>query len=165
MGKTDRGEIGSYSDEGAMLSKSLIQFSVDVWGCVPSLLFDMKPDYGEGNEDDGNLIELIGVMETFAAAAEAVNNLYFSVVQFSAQSLQHYLLSSLSFLLKLFFKFWCYFIKIYMHIHQIVCHAVKNSHPLCICHHFLLLEQIFQLLLILLVSTGVSLSNMLILLS
>ena len=44
----------------------------------------MKPDYGEGNEDDGNLIELIGVMETFAAAAEAVNNLYFSsVVQFS----------------------------------------------------------------------------------
>ena len=67
-----------------MLSKSLIRFSVDGWGCVPSLLFDMKPDYGEGNEDDGNLIELIGVMETFAAAAEAVNNLYFSsVVQFS----------------------------------------------------------------------------------
>ena len=24
---------------GAMLSKSLIQFSVDGWGCVPSLLF------------------------------------------------------------------------------------------------------------------------------
>ena len=67
-----------------MLSKSLIKFSVDGWGCVLSLLFDMKPDYGEGNEDDGNLIELIGVMETFAAAAEAVNNLYFSsVVQFS----------------------------------------------------------------------------------
>ena len=84
MGETDWGEIGSYSDEGAMLSKSLIWFSVDGWSCVPSLLFDMKPDYGEGNEDDGNLIELIGVMETFAAAAEAVNNLYFSsVVQFS----------------------------------------------------------------------------------
>ena len=29
-----------------MLSKSLIQFSVEGWGCVPSLLFDMRPDYG-----------------------------------------------------------------------------------------------------------------------
>ena len=26
----------------AMLSKSLIQFSVDEWGCVPSLLFTWK---------------------------------------------------------------------------------------------------------------------------
>ena len=36
-----------------MLSKSLIQFSVDGWGCVPSLLFDLRPIYGEGNEDNG----------------------------------------------------------------------------------------------------------------
>ena len=28
---------------GAMLSKSLIQFSVDRWGCVPSL-FDLRPN-------------------------------------------------------------------------------------------------------------------------
>ena len=34
-----------------MLSKSLIQFSVDGWGCVPTLLLDLKPDYGGGNED------------------------------------------------------------------------------------------------------------------
>ena len=27
---------------GAMISKSLIQFSVDWWGCVPSLLFDLR---------------------------------------------------------------------------------------------------------------------------
>ena len=33
-----------------MLSKSLIQFSVDVQGCVPSLLFDLRPNYGGGNE-------------------------------------------------------------------------------------------------------------------
>ena len=32
---------------GAMLSKSLIQFSVDGWGCVPSLLFDLGPNYVE----------------------------------------------------------------------------------------------------------------------
>ena len=31
---------------GAMLSKSLIQISVDGWGCVPSLLFDLRPNYG-----------------------------------------------------------------------------------------------------------------------
>ena len=33
-----------------MLSKSLIQFSVDGWVCVPSLLFDLRPNYGGGNE-------------------------------------------------------------------------------------------------------------------
>ena len=49
------GETGSCSD-GAMLSKSLIQFSVDGWVCVPSLLFDLRPNYGGGNEDSGNLL-------------------------------------------------------------------------------------------------------------
>ena len=33
-----------------MLSKSLIRFSADVWGCVPSLLFDLTPNIGVGNE-------------------------------------------------------------------------------------------------------------------
>ena len=32
-----------------MLSKSLIQFSVDGWGCVPSLLLDLRPNYGGGS--------------------------------------------------------------------------------------------------------------------
>ena len=34
-----------------MLSKSLIQFSVDGWGCVPFLLFGLRPDYGRDNGD------------------------------------------------------------------------------------------------------------------
>ena len=34
----------------------LIQFSVDGWGCVPSLLFDLRPNYGGGNEDNGHLL-------------------------------------------------------------------------------------------------------------
>ena len=34
-----------------MLSKSLIQFSLEGWGCVPSLLFDLRLNYGGGNED------------------------------------------------------------------------------------------------------------------
>ena len=43
--------------EGVMLSTSLIQFSVDGQGCVPSLLFDLRPNYGGGNEDNGELLQ------------------------------------------------------------------------------------------------------------
>ena len=38
---------------GAMFSKSLIQFSVDGLDCVPSLLFDLRPNYSGGTEDNG----------------------------------------------------------------------------------------------------------------
>ena len=38
MGETE-GKLGLVLTDGAMLSKSLIQFSVDGQGCVPSLLF------------------------------------------------------------------------------------------------------------------------------
>ena len=37
----------------AVLSKSLILFSVDWWSCVPSLLFNLGPNYGGGNEYNG----------------------------------------------------------------------------------------------------------------
>ena len=40
-----------------MLSKSLIQVSVDGQGCVLSLLFDLRPNYGGGNEDKGDLLK------------------------------------------------------------------------------------------------------------
>ena len=40
-----------------MPSKSLIQFSVDGWGCVPSLFFDLRPNYGGDNEDNGDLLQ------------------------------------------------------------------------------------------------------------
>ena len=42
---------------GAFLSKSLVQFSVDGQGYVPSLLFDLRPNYGGGNKDNGNLLQ------------------------------------------------------------------------------------------------------------
>ena len=32
-----------------MLSKSLIQFYVEGWGCVHSLLFELRPNYGGSN--------------------------------------------------------------------------------------------------------------------
>ena len=42
-----------------MLSKSLIQFSVDGGeGCYfPSLLFGLRPNYGRSNEGNGNFLQ------------------------------------------------------------------------------------------------------------
>ena len=44
---------------GVKLSKSLIQFSVDGLGCVPSLLLGLRPNYGEGNKDNGDLLQKV----------------------------------------------------------------------------------------------------------
>ena len=44
---------------GAILSKSLIQFSVDGQGCVLYLLFDLRPNYSGGNEDNGDLLQQV----------------------------------------------------------------------------------------------------------
>ena len=44
-----------------MLSKSSIQFSVDGCGCVPTLFFDLRPNYGGGNEDHGDLLQKVHV--------------------------------------------------------------------------------------------------------
>ena len=43
-----------------MLSKFLIQFSVDGWDCVPSLMFGLRPTvgpYSRGNEGNGDLLQ------------------------------------------------------------------------------------------------------------
>ena len=45
-----------------MLSNSSIQFYVDGWGCVPSLLFVLRPNYGGGNEDNGDLLQKVPCM-------------------------------------------------------------------------------------------------------
>ena len=67
------GKLGLVLMGRAMLSKSLIQFSVDGQSSVPSLLFDLRPNYGGGNEDNGNLLQkdldppfCIRVWETWA---------------------------------------------------------------------------------------------------
>ena len=43
----------------AMFSKPLIQFSVEGPGCVPSLLFDLRPNYGGGDEDNGDFLQKV----------------------------------------------------------------------------------------------------------
>ena len=63
MGKTDcGGNWVFFLMCRATFSKSLIQFSVAGWGCVPSLLFDMRQNYGGGNEDDGDLLQKLPCM-------------------------------------------------------------------------------------------------------
>ena len=53
------GESGSRSDGQG--HASLIQFSVDGCGCVPTLFFDLRPNYGGGNEDHGDLLQKVHV--------------------------------------------------------------------------------------------------------
>ena len=43
----------------AVLNKPLIQFSVEEWGYVPSLLFDLRPNHGGGNEDNGDFLQKV----------------------------------------------------------------------------------------------------------
>ena len=43
----------------AIHSTSLIQFSVEGQGCIPSLLFDLRPNYGGGHEDNGDLLQKV----------------------------------------------------------------------------------------------------------
>ena len=52
-----KGKLGLVLMRGTMLRKSLTQFSVDGWGCVPSLLFDLRANYGGGNEDNDDLLQ------------------------------------------------------------------------------------------------------------
>ena len=52
-------EWGAIAFSRDKLSNSLIQFSVDGRGCVPSLLFDLRPNYGGGNEDNGDLLQKV----------------------------------------------------------------------------------------------------------
>ena len=49
----------------AMLSKYFIQFSVDGQSCVLSLLFDLRPNYGGGNEDSGDLLQKVPCTHCF----------------------------------------------------------------------------------------------------
>ena len=63
------GKLGLILMGGAMYSKFLIQFSVGGWGCVPPLLFDLRPNYGGRSEDNGNLLQKAPCMHMLSAPA------------------------------------------------------------------------------------------------
>ena len=52
-----RNWLRSCSDGWGHVQQILIQFSVDGLDCVPSLLFDSRPNYGGSNEDNGNFLQ------------------------------------------------------------------------------------------------------------
>ena len=54
-----RGKLDLVLMGRVMLSKPLIQFSVEGPGCVPSLLLDLRPNYGGVNEDNGNFLQMV----------------------------------------------------------------------------------------------------------
>ena len=57
-----RGKLGLVWMGRTMLSKSLIHFSVDWQGCIPSLLFDLRLNYIGDNEDNGDLLQRVPSM-------------------------------------------------------------------------------------------------------
>ena len=61
MGETDWGKLVLVLMGATMLSKSLAQFSLDGWGCAPSLLSGLKPNYCGGN-DNGVLLQKVPFM-------------------------------------------------------------------------------------------------------
>ena len=53
------GKLGLVLVGGAILSKSLMEFSVDGRGCVPSLLLDLRSNYGGSNEENGDHLQKV----------------------------------------------------------------------------------------------------------
>ena len=56
------GKLGLVPMGRVMLSKSLIQFYFEGLGSVPSLSFDLRPNYGGGNENNGDLLQKVPCM-------------------------------------------------------------------------------------------------------
>ena len=57
MGETGWGNLDPVLMGRAILSKSLIQFSVDGWDYVPSLYFGMRSNYSRGIGSNGDLLQ------------------------------------------------------------------------------------------------------------
>ena len=58
-----------------MLSKSLIQFSPDERGCVPSMLFALRPNYGGGNESNGDFLQKVPCMHCYTQCPQPCSRL------------------------------------------------------------------------------------------
>ena len=59
-----------------MLTKSSTQFSVDGQGCVPSLLFDLRPNYDGGNGGGNEVLD--EAQAGIKIAGRNINNLRYA---------------------------------------------------------------------------------------
>ena len=89
-----------------MLSKSLIQFSVDGWSCVSSLLFNLRSNYGRSNEDNGDLLQK-ACTATFSGPSPAAGHHRLTPLQETPRHSQASLGQSLVGSLLLFPGSWC----------------------------------------------------------
>ena len=64
------GNLGLVLMGRGMLSKSLIQFSIDGLGCVSFLLFDLRPNCSGGNENHGDLLQKVCVCTVVFSAPD-----------------------------------------------------------------------------------------------
>ena len=55
-----------------VFSKSLSQFSVDGQGCVPSLFFNLRPNYGGGSEGNDGLLQKVHAHSAALSAPDPV---------------------------------------------------------------------------------------------
>ena len=46
------------------------------WGCVLFLLFDLRPNYGGGNEDNGNLLHMLSAPDLAAGHTKPTSALH-----------------------------------------------------------------------------------------
>ena len=70
-------------------------FSVDGQGCVPSLLFDLRPNCGGGDEDNGELLEcevkwaLGSITMNKASGGERIPVELFQILKYDAVKVLH----------------------------------------------------------------------------
>ena len=69
------GKLGLVMMGGAILSRLLIQLSVDEQDCVPSLSFDLRPNYGGGTEDNGEVLQKAPCMHCSIQSAQSCSRL------------------------------------------------------------------------------------------
>ena len=77
MGETNWG--GNWVLGRAIFSKSLIQFSVEGWGCVPSQLLILRPNYGGGNEDQFSSIQSLSHVRIFVTPWTAAHQVSLTI--------------------------------------------------------------------------------------
>ena len=91
-----------------MLSKYLILFSLDGTGCVPPLLFGLRPNYGSGNEDSGDRLQKnFPRTVVFSASDPAAGHCRFTPVPETPGHSQASLAQSLAWTLFLSPGSWC----------------------------------------------------------